>query len=180
MKRPLSDEEIRLWARVLADVRPAPGRAAPKTPASVAAPAPSNAIPPIDRSPPLLTPAKTAVAPQPIEPGRKRRVERGRDGIDARLDLHGFDQEGARIALTAFLERAHRNGLRTVLVITGVGRDEDWGVIRRRLPDWLAAWPIRSWVAGWSAAHRRHGGDGATYVALKRPAAATPPLTPAP
>jgi DNA-nicking Smr family endonuclease len=52
-------------------------------------------------------------------------------------------------------------------VITGKGVGGD-GVLRRRVPEWLAAPPIRPHVAGVSEAHRRHGGDGALYVALKR------------
>jgi DNA-nicking Smr family endonuclease len=40
-------------------------------------------------------------------------------------------------------------------------------VLKRRLPDWLAAPGLRSLVAGVSPAERRHGGEGAFYVALK-------------
>ena len=53
-----------------------------------------------------------------------------------------------------------------MLVITGQGRLGD-GVLRRRLPEWLAAAPLRAMVAGFSSAQRRHGGEGAFYVALK-------------
>ncbi len=177
MKRPLTPDEIRVWAQVLATVQPAPGRhrpepePAPQAAASTVVPAPAAAIPP---SP------KTRGAPERLEPGRRRRLERGRDPIEARIDLHGFDQDSARLAVTAFLERAHRNRLRAVLVITGQGSRENTGVLKRFLPEWLAAWPIRGWVAGWSGAHRRHGGEGALYVALRRPPDAVPPLTPAP
>ena len=54
-----------------------------------------------------------------------------------------------------------------MLVITGKGVQGD-GVLRRRTPEWLAAPQLRSVVAGVSEAHRRHGGEGALYVALKR------------
>lgn len=56
---------------------------------------------------------------------------------------------------------------RAVLVITGKGVGGD-GVLRRRVPDWLAAPSLRDLIAGVSEAHRRHGGEGALYVALKR------------
>jgi DNA-nicking Smr family endonuclease len=52
-------------------------------------------------------------------------------------------------------------------VITGKGVGGD-GVLKRRVPDWLAAPPLRDHIAGLSEAHRRHGGEGALYVALKR------------
>jgi DNA-nicking Smr family endonuclease len=41
-------------------------------------------------------------------------------------------------------------------------------VLRRRTPEWLADPALRGVVAGVSEAHRRHGGEGALYVALKR------------
>jgi DNA-nicking Smr family endonuclease len=37
-------------------------------------------------------------------------------------------------------------------------------------PEWLAAPALANIVAGISEAHRRHGGEGALYVALKRKA----------
>lgn len=181
MKRPLTPEEIRVWATVLATVEPGPGRVRPvppepprdetraASPPQAAAPAPSVPTPRPPRS------------VNPLEPGRLRRLQRGRDEVEARIDLHGFDQHSAWLALSAFLERAHRNRLRAVLVITGRGSSGgDTGVIRRRFPDWLSAHPMRQWVSGWSAAHRRHGGEGAFYVTIRRSGPAAPPLTPAP
>jgi DNA-nicking Smr family endonuclease len=57
--------------------------------------------------------------------------------------------------------------LRAVLVITGKGFLGD-GILRRRTPDWLSSPSLRSVVAGVSEAHRRHGGEGALYIALKK------------
>jgi DNA-nicking Smr family endonuclease len=54
-----------------------------------------------------------------------------------------------------------------VLVITGKGMLGD-GILRRRVPEWLAEAPVRAIVAGLSPAERHHGGEGALYVALKR------------
>jgi DNA-nicking Smr family endonuclease len=42
--------------------------------------------------------------------------------------------------------------------------------LRRRTPEWLASPGLRTVVAGVSEAHRRHGGEGALYVALKKKA----------
>ena len=96
-----------------------------------------------------------------------RRIARERDGIGPRLDLHGLNQDEARARLTAFLARAHADGWRAVMVITGKGTRGD-GVLRRYTPEWLAAPDLRHIVAGVAEAHRRHGGEGALYVALKR------------
>jgi DNA-nicking Smr family endonuclease len=170
MKRPLRPEETRLWAVVAATVRPSPGRVLPRLPAPEPEPA---------SKPPRITTAALTPAPRPkpappprytpevIEPGRKRRIARGRDEIAGRLDLHGYDQDAARVRLRHFLLDAQDRGARAVLVITGKGFSGQ-GVLRRRTPEWLADPAFRSVVAGLSPAEGRHGGEGAYYVALKR------------
>jgi DNA-nicking Smr family endonuclease len=170
VRRPLDPAAARLWAIVTSTVRPLPGRSAPPPPARVE--------PEIERterrlaSPKISVPAAAkrplAQPPQPIEPKRHRRLAVEREAIGARIDLHGFDQDRARAALTDFVLRSRAEGRRSVLVITGKGA-LGAGVLRRHVPEWLAAPPLRSAVAGLSEAHRRHGGEGALYVALKRP-----------
>jgi DNA-nicking Smr family endonuclease len=105
--------------------------------------------------------------PEDIEPRRKHRIARERDPIGARIDLHGMTQDRARAALQGFVRRSWEEGYRAVLVITGKGSRGD-GVLRRQTPEWLAEPALREVVAGISEAHRRHGGEGALYVALKR------------
>lgn len=171
MKRLPRPDEARLWAMVTATVKPAPGRTPLPPPLDAAPEAPAAAKP----SPPPFAPGahkadprgKPVNPPGGIEPGRRRRLVRERDPIDLRLDLHGMDQDRARSTLTAFLTRAQDEGVRAVLVITGKGFQGD-GVLRRRTPEWLAEPRLRDVVAGVSEAHRRHGGEGALYVALKR------------
>ncbi|MBS0362039.1 MAG: Smr/MutS family protein [Proteobacteria bacterium] len=103
----------------------------------------------------------------PIEPNRRHRISRERDPIGARLDLHGYDQDRARVVLERFLVQAWDDGFRAVLVITGKGVQGD-GILKRRAPEWLAAPHLAHIVAGLSDAARHHGGEGALYVALKR------------
>jgi len=172
------DHDARLWRIVTATVRPlrrrpaAKPRAVPATVASPGQPAPAG-LEARPKRPPGPPPRQRPVAPreppapQPLEPGRRRRVERGRDELAATIDLHGLDQDRARAALTAFLLRGFAEHRRTILVVTGKGALGD-GVLRRRVPEWLAEPPLRQVVAGLSEAHRRHGGEGAIYVALKR------------
>lgn len=171
MKRPLRPEETRLWAQVARTVRPRPGRIVPKdeapvapTPAAKPAKAAARAPGPAP-APPHVIPPRAAV--DPIEPGRKRRIVRERDPIDARIDLHGLSQFAAEDRLKAFLRQCHAEGLRAVLVITGKG-SRGGGIIRDWAPEWLNDASLRGVVAGFSSAHRRHGGEGALYVALKR------------
>jgi len=171
MKRPVRPEELKLWSMVAATVHPLPGRAVPPPTPGEAPQAASPALkPPVQRQePPPAAPRSTPAIRQAhaIEPRRKHRIARERDPIGAHIDLHGLGQDQARAALERFVREAWDEGLRTVVVITGKGLRGD-GVLRRMTPEWLAAPHLREIVAGLSEAHRRHGGEGALYVALKR------------
>ena len=171
MTRTLKPEEARLWSLVVATVRPARTTRPPEPPKVTAKP--EHRHPAAPARLPVEAPASKPLKPrhpgppEAIEPGRLRRIARERDSIAARIDLHGLDQDRARSALHAFIGRAQAEGARAVLVITGKGTRGD-GVLRQRVPEWLAEPPSRARVAGLSAAERRHGGEGALYVALKR------------
>jgi DNA-nicking Smr family endonuclease len=181
----LSDEEEALWAGFARSIKPLksakPGAKAnlksSATPTVASTPAPS---PP--RSHPVA-PRETRPAPSPpLAPlGRrlKQRVARGRDPIDARLDLHGMTQQEAHAALLRFLHRAQANGVKTALVVTGKGlrksssgaesdADSRPGVLKRQVPMWLALPEFRRLVVGFDDAHVGHGGEGALYVRLRR------------
>jgi DNA-nicking Smr family endonuclease len=164
MVRRLREEEILLWSRVAETVKPAPGMALPKVTPK-----------PDPRSGPMILPAaalmpppapKPQGAPQDIEPNRRHRIMRDFP-LEARIDLHGMTQDQAEAALARFLRRAHDDGYRVALVITGRGV-QGQGVLRRRVPEWLGKPELRPIVAGFSEAHQKHGGEGALYVALKR------------
>jgi DNA-nicking Smr family endonuclease len=109
----------------------------------------------------------------------KQRVARGREPIDARLDLHGMTQQEAHTELLRFLHRAQASGVKTALVVTGKGlrkssssdgRDADnrHGVLKRQVPMWLALPEFRPLIVGFDDAHVGHGGEGALYVRLRR------------
>ena len=166
MKRPLKPEELRIWSAVAATVHPLPGKATPKKPMPQTLDAPARIDP---KSIKRRTPQSSREGVDDIEPNRKTRIARERDPIGARIDLHGMTQDRARAALEGFLARAYDEGCRAVLVITGKGVQGD-GVLRKAAPEWLAAKHLAHIVAGVSEAHRRHGGAGALYVALKRKA----------
>jgi DNA-nicking Smr family endonuclease len=79
----------------------------------------------------------------------------------------------AHAALARFVADGACRGLRCVLVVTGMGRGPDGGVrgdgvLRRETPRWLGVAPLSHHVLAVFAAHRRHGGDGALYVYLRR------------
>ncbi len=104
-----------------------------------------------------------------IEKPVHRKLARGRLPIDAKLDLHGLDQEQAHGMLHAFLTRAQADGLRHVLVITGKGASMgSQGALKRAVPQWLAKPGFTGLISGWEWAARGHGGEGALYIRLKK------------
>jgi DNA-nicking Smr family endonuclease len=180
-KRALSEEERVLWESVAKQTKPLrkrsraakPQLAAPDLETPAAAKPAAKAHPPakVPRAPrPEVTPAAPPLAPL----GRRERsqLSRGRKEIDARLDLHGMTQTRAHRALSGFLQRAHSDGLRFVLIITGKGRtigpESERGVLRRQVPQWLSLPEFRSLVVGFEEAHIGHGGEGALYVRIRR------------
>ncbi len=177
-RHPLSDEDHALWTgfvrtikplhRVQRVAEPLAGKKPPPQPPP-APPRPGarlEALP--EKKPPALAPLA------PLGRRLKRRVGRGREAIDARLDLHGYTQTEAHAELLRFLRRAQANGARIALVVTGkgTGRGSDQrerGVLKRQVPMWLSLPQFRSLVVGFEDAHLGHGGEGALYVRLRRP-----------
>lgn len=118
------------------------------------------------REEPLITINTAKPAPVLDEPTR-RKISKGRMGIEARIDLHGMTQEQAYSRLLGFLEQAQIMGRRTILVITGKGvRGE--GILRNAVPRWLNEPDFRRLVSGYHEAAIVHGGSGALYVRVRR------------
>ncbi|OQW52506.1 Smr/MutS family protein [Candidatus Raskinella chloraquaticus] len=144
------------------------------TPPKVA-PAPLDGPP--ATAPPPLPVGKPIAAPLPTELDRltRRRVRRGDQAIDERIDLHGLTQVLAHRQLLTFLQSAQARGARLVMVITGKGRSDGdgegrgTGVLRRAVPLWLEEPAFRVLVVAVSSAARLHGGEGALYLRLRRP-----------
>lgn len=168
-RRELTGDERALWRRVARTVKtkkPLP----PDDPET--APAEAKARAPAKKTPAAQLPASRAKPPlaAPLaDRGGEKRVRRGALEIDASIDLHGMTQDRARAAVESFLADSQAQGCRVVLIVTGKGRAGEEGVLKRRLPDWLAGRLARPLVAGLAQAHARHGGSGAVYVFVKRP-----------
>ena len=180
--RGLSEEEAAAWARLARTVTPLE-KARPRKPATivpdpapVAAPKPAKVVK--GRVPPPLPPRATAPVPH-SDPGLdshwERRLARSSTEPDFTLDLHGHTLEQAHRRLDQGLMQARAMQARLVLVVTGkprpvdaADRAEKRGAIRAKIVDWLAAGPHASSIAAIRKAHRRHGGEGALYLVLKR------------
>jgi DNA-nicking Smr family endonuclease len=156
---PLRRVHLREVEPVAAETHAKPAKTAPAAPAP-RLPAPQPA--------PLRTPGLA-----PIDRRFKQKLARGREPIDASIDLHGLTQAEAHSALMLFLRNARAGGARLVLVITGKGaRSDDFtadrGVLRRQVPLWLRSTELRDSVIGFDWAHAAHGGEGALYVRIRR------------
>jgi DNA-nicking Smr family endonuclease len=192
------DEAGSLWAWAMREVKPnslrqrlrssaakfksdqLPPAVSASNPASRFAPAPIGPVPK-----PKVPSPKTRAAPPLADFDRRkaRKIARGGQELDARIDLHGLRMSEAQEVLTNFLMRCHYNGCLTVLVITGKGRTDrdpyyepfdlfaapDRGVLKSNVPRWLAEPELRAIVTSYTTAAQNHGGDGALYVQLRSP-----------
>jgi DNA-nicking Smr family endonuclease len=125
---------------------------------------------------------RKAVSAQPggsgLDGNTAEKLKRGQLAPGARIDLHGLTEDRAHQALLGFLRRAQKDGIKLALVVTGKGnpKNEDgalWtmrshGVLKEMVPRWLNEKDFASLIAGSGPAHRRHGGDGALYVYLRK------------
>jgi len=99
-----------------------------------------------------------------------QRLGRGEPAPGERIDLHGLRQDAAESLLGPRLEAARARGLRSVLVVHGIGRHSGTGgsVLREALPDWLTGPSCRPHVLAFAPAPRNLGDRGATLVLLRR------------
>jgi DNA-nicking Smr family endonuclease len=191
-KRDLHDDERALWNEVMRDVRRLCGAKAGKAKPDKkrvghvlreppALPAPAR--PSIPSVAPSAKPKKASVPAFGIDGATAERLRRGKVEPDATLDLHGMTQARAHDRLVSFVRRAHENGFRCILVVTGKGAPRpareavaafvmpersQAGVLNVMVPRWLEEDALRSFVVGVQGAHQRHGGAGAIYVYLRR------------
>lgn len=172
-RRALSPEERVLWAAVTKTIVPLEDASAghEDDAAETAAPSRSRSVSARfmrigtivseNRLPPLA----------PLGRRLKKRVGRGKETIDGRLDLHGLTQSQAHAALLHFLRSASARGARLVLVITGKGAragQGERGVLKRAVPQWLSLPEFRAFVIGYEEAQVAHGGEGALYIRIRR------------
>jgi DNA-nicking Smr family endonuclease len=181
--RPLGPDEAALWARVLATVRPLPGKRIPPDTAPYSresgTPEPKAAAPAALGS---RLRGSTENAPRPVphqqatlDSGWDKRLSRGLAAPDCVVDLHGHSLATAYARLDAALDQAIGEGDRIMLLVTGKPprpdseRPHARGAIRHAVGDWLAASRHAAAIAAVRNAHPRHGGQGALYIVLRRP-----------
>ncbi|TCU59769.1 DNA-nicking Smr family endonuclease [Novosphingobium sp. PhB57] len=191
MRRPgrrLTADEAEIWAQVARTVTPLEKRRPVAIPtALMAAPVRTVVLPPASppkkvkgRIPAPLPPKPVATKPKADAPlhldgSWEKRISKGTLVPDFSLDLHGSNLDQAYVRLMHGLTQAKAMGARVVLIVTGKPRPVDAmdratarGAIRAKITDWLAASDHALDIVAIRGAHRRHGGQGAIYVVLKK------------
>lgn len=120
--------------------------------------------PPISR--PVPSPAAILAAPSLIDDKTARKLVKGKQAIDSRIDLHGMTQERAHRVLQDFIFQQYFAGSKILLVITGKGRMQE-GILRNAVPRWLREPQLAEFVSAFRMSHISHGGEGALYVRLR-------------
>lgn len=183
--RGLSETEAAAWAHVAASVVPIAGKVPPPVGEGDhtkgggeglardrgVAPPPSAAW----RLPPPPKGENRQGSGRGLDSHWDRRLRAGTLAPDFTLDLHEHSLDAAYNRLLGGLDIARETGARVVLVIAGrerpapaADRSAQRGAIRAKLLDWLAASRHAAAIAAIRKAHRRHGGEGALYVILKK------------
>jgi DNA-nicking Smr family endonuclease len=192
-RKPIEVPDHGLWEEVKRSIKPLTHRVSKKLVASRVGKATeiTTTLPRHHVATPATVPKRRSMteAPPPLAQMDRRtsqRLGRGQIEPEARLDLHGEGVETARMKLLHFLSGQRHQGARLVLVITGKGASpfarhtlhglshfhtpEREGRLRREVPMWLHEEPFRIHAVGYQPAHPRHGGGGAFYVRLRKPA----------
>ena len=104
-----------------------------------------------------------------------RRFKREEFAVEAKLDLHGFNENEAYEAVNRFVTSAYLSGKRCILIVTGKGlphQDEDVfapkGVLKDRVPQWLNQDNLKQLILSYIHPSPRLGGSGALYILLRR------------
>jgi len=186
-KRPLSDEERKLFESAMGDYAPLKRSPRPRKkqpddtqPAAPRANDRSERRP--AQEPATQTPIQKSIG---IDGNTAERLRRGQLEPEARLDLHGMSERDAHRALITFVRAASARKLRLLLVITGKGGGPQRkhvkegafdlgldmrmrGILRDLTPRWLHEPGLAEIIADVRQAHRRHGDSGALYVYLRK------------
>jgi DNA-nicking Smr family endonuclease len=162
MARPLSPDERALWKRVTEGIASDAKKPRPR------------AIEPRHDAP--LPRARGREIGETLDAGWDRRLRLGEVEPDWTLDLHGLKLDAAHARLLHSLEGSVRAGHRLIVLVTGKAPPAGAnrldaplrGIIRASVGDWLAASPLAPHIAAVRPAHRKHGGQGALYIVLRR------------
>ncbi|HAS13831.1 MAG TPA: DNA endonuclease SmrA, partial [Idiomarina abyssalis] len=102
-----------------------------------------------------------------VQAGVFKRLKQGRYSMEASLNLHHHTLAEARTALFNFVKDCHAAGVRTALIIHGMGKHTKPhpALIKSYVNKWLRELEP---VLAFHSAQRPHGGRGAAYIMMKK------------
>jgi DNA-nicking Smr family endonuclease len=102
-----------------------------------------------------------------VQEGVYKKLRLGKYQIDATIDLHGLRFHQARNALFEFIVDCHAGNIRSLLLRHGIGLNSKPvpAILKSYINKWLKELPE---VLCFHSALRCHGGNGSTYVLLKK------------
>lgn len=102
-----------------------------------------------------------------VQHGVHKRMRLGQYDIEATLDLHHHSLRQARQALFEFIQLCHRRGVRSALVVHGMGKfsKPHPALLKSYVNKWLQQLEP---VMAFHSSQRQHGGAGSVYVLLKK------------
>ncbi len=105
-----------------------------------------------------------------LDPLVVNKLRAGQYSPEAHLDLHGQNAAQAYDALLLFIRQSYQRGLRTLVIVTGRGRNspDGVGILRERIQAWLTREPLKRVVLAFCTAQPHDGGAGALYAILRK------------
>ncbi|QTL35377.1 DNA endonuclease SmrA [Pseudoalteromonas viridis] len=102
-----------------------------------------------------------------VQQGVFKNLRLGKYQIDATLDLHGKPFREARKSLFNFITDCHQRSIRVLLIRHGIGlKSKPFpAILKSYCNKWLQEMPQ---ILAFHSALSCHGGNGATYVLLKK------------
>ncbi len=98
-----------------------------------------------------------------------KKLRKGEFAVQDNIDLHGYRKDEARLEVARFIEKAHLNGKRCVLIVhgRGFGSKDNIPILKEKLRAWLTRGVIGKKVLAYTSARPCDGGTGAVYVLLR-------------
>ena len=105
-----------------------------------------------------------------VDPLILSKLRAGQYSPESHVDLHGQNSEQAYESLVTFIRHAYGKGQRSLVVVTGRGKNSPGGlgILRQNMQDWLTKDPLKRVVLAFCTAQPKDGGTGAIYVLLRK------------
>lgn len=164
-KPPCEDEDAQLWEAVKETVTPLNKEKTtiplPKKPKTVEIIQPAQEVVVKAVHKPVIS--SICGAGKGIERSLSKTMRAGNFKIDYQSDLHGKTLEQANRFVHSVVKLSWSDQNRNLLFVTGKS-----GSIKREFTEWVKQKPTSQMIFYCCPAHKKHGGDGAFYIVLRR------------